>query len=53
MEKNISKFNEDFLKNYDENNNNGFILKVDIEYPKNLHNLHDDLPFLLERMKFK
>ena len=26
---------------------------VDIEYPKNLHDLHSDLPFLLERMKIK
>ena len=25
--------------------------KEDIEYPKNLHDLHSDLPFLPERMK--
>ena len=30
---------------------NGYILKVDVEYPKNLHKLHSDLPFLPERMK--
>ena len=24
---------------------------VDVEYPKNLHDLHSDLPFLPERMK--
>ena len=24
---------------------------VDVEYPKNLHKLHSDLPFLPERMK--
>ena len=29
------------------------ILKVDIKYPKNLHNLDNDLPFLTERMKIK
>ena len=28
-----------------------FILEVDVEYPKNLHKLHSDLPFLPERMK--
>ena len=27
------------------------MLKVDIEYPKELHNLHKDLPFLCERRK--
>ena len=34
---NISKFNEDFIKNYDEDSNKGYILEVDVEYPKNLH----------------
>ena len=48
---NISKFNEDFIKNYDEDSNKGYILEVDVEYPKNVHDLHSDLPFLLERMK--
>ena len=25
--------------------------EVDVEYPKNLHDLHSDLPFLQERIK--
>ena len=50
MEKNISKFNEDFIKNYDEDSDEGYILEVDVEYPKNLHVLHSDLPFLPERI---
>ena len=29
----------------------GYILEIDVEYPKNLHDLHSDLPFLSERMK--
>ena len=37
--KKLSEFNEDFIKNYDENNNKGYILQVDVEYPKNLFNL--------------
>ena len=51
MEKNTSKFNEDFIKNYDEESDAGYILEVDVEYPKNLHDLHSDSPFLPERMK--
>ena len=52
-EKNVSKFNGELIKNYDEDSNKGYILEVDVEYPKDLHNLHSDLPFLSERMKIK
>ena len=51
-----NKINEDFIKNYDGNNDKGYILEVDVKYPKRLHELHSDLPFLSERMevnKFK
>ena len=51
MEKNISKFNENFIKNFDEDSDTGCIFEVDVEYAKNLHDLHSDLPFLPERMK--
>ena len=47
----LSKFNEDFLKNYDENGNIGYFHEVDIDYPKELFNLHRDLPFLPESKK--
>ena len=49
--KDLSKFNENFIKNYDENNDKGCILEVDVEYPKNLRMLHSDLLFLPGRMK--
>ena len=46
-----SKINEEFIKNYDENNDKGYILEVDVKYLKRLHKLHSDLPFLPKRMK--
>ena len=46
-----NKINEDFIKNYNENNDKGYILEVDVKYPKRLHELHKDLPFLSERME--
>ena len=47
----LLKFKEDFIKNYDENSNKGYFLEVDIDYPKELFNLHNDLPFLPESKK--
>ena len=49
--KNMLKFNEEFIKNYDEDSDKEYILEVDVKYPKNLHGLHGDLPLLPERMK--
>ena len=47
----LLKFDEKFIKNYDENSDKVYILEVDLEYPKNLHKLHSDLPFLPGKMK--
>ena len=46
-----NKINEDFMKNYDENNDKSYILEADVKYPKRLHELHSDLPFLSEQME--
>ena len=46
---NMLKFNEDFIKNCDEDSDKGYIFEVDVEYSK--HDFHNDLPFLPERMK--
>ena len=47
----LSIFTEDFIKYYDEEDDTGYLFVVDVEYPKNLHKLHSDLPLLPERMK--
>ena len=49
--KTVPKFNKEFIKNYDEDCNRGYILEVDIAYRKDLHTLDSDLPFSSERMK--
>ena len=51
--KNLSKFNEDFIKSYDENSDKGYFLEVDVEFPKILFNAHKDFQFLPERKKIK
>ena len=45
------KINEEFIKNYNENDKKGYTFEVDVKYPKKLHELHSDLPFLPERME--
>ena len=53
MKKHLSKFDENFMKNYDEDSKKEYILDIDIGYPKDLHEIHSELPFLPERMKIK
>ena len=37
-----SKFDEYFIKNYDEDSNKGYTFEVDVEYPKDLHDFYSN-----------
>ena len=45
------QLNEDSIKSYNEESDEGCFLEVGIQYPEKLHEIHNDLPFLPERMK--
>ena len=47
----LSIFTKDFIKNNDEKSDTGYLFYGEIAYPKNLHKLNADLPFLPHRMK--
>ena len=47
--KKLSKFDERFIKDCDENDNKRHFFEVDVEYPKNLFRLHSELLFFPER----
>ena len=49
--KNTSQFNEEFIKSYNEESYEEYFLEVDVQYLEKLHELHNNLPFLPERMK--
>ena len=47
--KDTSQFNEDFIKNYNEESDEGYFLEVDVQYLKNLNELYNDLPFFARK----
>ena len=51
--KDTPQFNEDFIKNYNEESNDGYFLEVEVQYLEKLPELHNDLTFLSERMKIE
>ena len=42
-ENDLSRFNERFIKSYNENSNKGYFLEVDVEYLKKVFGSHNDL----------
>ena len=49
----ISEFNENFIKSFNDESDEGYFFEVDVQYPENLHNLPNDLPFLPQRIKIE
>ena len=47
----LSDFSEDFIKNYNENSDEGYFPEIDIEYPQQLQNSKKGLPFLPGRRR--
>ena len=39
--KELSKFNDSFIKNYNESSDIGYFLEVDVEYQKIIFNFHE------------
>ena len=50
--KDTSQFNEDFIKNYNQESDEGYFLKADVQYTEKLHEFHI-LPLLPERFKIE
>ena len=51
--KDTSQFNEDFIKNYNEEHYKGYFLEVDVQFVEKLRELHTYLPFYQKESKLK
>ena len=51
--KNLSKFDEHFIKNYDKNSDKGYVLVVDVEYPNDLFSPNSNFSLLPEKKKIE
>ena len=50
-EKDLCRFTDDFIKNYDEESDTGYLLVVDIKYPESVYKEHNDPPVLPDKVK--
>ena len=46
-----SQFNKDFIENDNEKSDKEYFLEVEVQFTEKLHEIHNDLPFLTERMR--
>ena len=46
----ISKFNKDFIKSFNDESDEGYFLEVGVQYPEKLPYLRNDLSVLSERV---
>ena len=51
--KDISQFNEDFIINQNEESDKGYFLEIIVQYLQKLHECHNKLLFLPERMRIE
>ena len=51
--KDTSRFNEDFIKNYNKESDQGYFLEFNVQFLEKLHEHHNDLLLLPERMKIE
>ena len=49
----MSNLNKDFLWICNEDSDEGYFLEVDVQYLEMLHECHNDLPFLLQKIKIE
>ena len=47
------QFHEGFLKSYNEESDEGYFLELDVQYPEKLHEPHNDLTSLSERIELE
>ena len=48
-----SQFNDNFINGSNDDSHEGYFHEVDVQCPENLYNLHNEIPFLPERMKIE
>ena len=48
-----SQLSKDFIENFNEDSDEGYFLEVDVQSLENLHNFHNDIYFLPEKMKIQ
>ena len=53
MDRRYFSIYEDFIKNYNEESDEGYFLEVDVQDPEKLHDLHNDLPIYQKEWRLK